>query len=89
MGQAAACRTLCVLSVWGRVGGGIGHNAVFFFPAHKHCNNIFSRQSGQSPKILRAKPFGLERTDSQTVGEFRRRLKGTYSSEVLDLPYMG
>ncbi|XP_023646747.1 GRB2-associated-binding protein 1-like isoform X1 [Paramormyrops kingsleyae] len=37
--------------------------------------NLKPDRKGQSPKILRAKPFGLERTDSQTVGEFRRRLK--------------
>lgn len=37
---------------------------------------VFFHQSGQSPKVLRAKPVGLERTDSQTIGEFSRRRKG-------------
>lgn len=39
---------------------------------------FFFNQSGQSPKIIRAKGVGLERTDSQTVGEFPRRRKGRY-----------
>lgn len=43
-------------------------------------NKVFFHQSGQSPKIIRAKGVGLERTDSQTVGEFQRgRRKGRYS----------
>ncbi|KAJ8262168.1 hypothetical protein GJAV_G00163280 [Gymnothorax javanicus] len=37
--------------------------------------NLKPDRKGQSPKIMRAKPFGLERTDSQTVGEFPRRRK--------------
>ncbi|XP_069044987.1 GRB2-associated-binding protein 1 isoform X2 [Lepisosteus oculatus] len=37
--------------------------------------NLKPDRKGQSPKIVRAKPFGLERTDSQTVGEFSRRRK--------------
>ncbi|KAJ8403625.1 hypothetical protein AAFF_G00349510 [Aldrovandia affinis] len=36
--------------------------------------NLKPDRKGQSPK-MRAKPFGLERTDSQTVGEFPRRHK--------------
>lgn len=43
-------------------------------------SKVFFHQSGQSPKIIRAKGVGLERTDSQTVGEFPRgRRKGRYS----------
>lgn len=43
-------------------------------------NKVFFHQSGQSPKIIRAKGVGLERTDSQTVGEFQRgRRKGRYT----------
>ncbi|KAJ8373823.1 hypothetical protein SKAU_G00044030 [Synaphobranchus kaupii] len=38
--------------------------------------NLKPDRKGQSPKIMRAKPFALERTDSQTVGEFSRRRKG-------------
>lgn len=42
-------------------------------------SKVFFHQSGQSPKIIRAKGVGLERTDSQTVGEFPRgRRKGRY-----------
>ncbi|XP_036407038.1 GRB2-associated-binding protein 1 isoform X3 [Megalops cyprinoides] len=37
--------------------------------------NLKPDRKGQSPKILRAKPLGLERTDSQTVGDFSRRRK--------------
>lgn len=49
----------------------------FFFVISK----VFFHQSGQSPKIIRAKGVGLERTDSQTVGEFPRgRRKGRYST---------
>ena len=48
-------------------------------------NNIILRASsfyqlGQSPKILRPKPPGLERTDSQTIGDFATRRKGMYFS---------
>lgn len=48
-------------------------------------NNIILRESsfyqlGQSPKILRPKPHGLERTDSQTIGDFATRRKGMYFS---------
>lgn len=44
-------------------------------------SKVFFHQSGQSPKIIRAKGVGLERTDSQTVGEFPRgRRKGRYST---------
>ncbi|XP_041788988.1 GRB2-associated-binding protein 1 isoform X1 [Chelmon rostratus] len=39
--------------------------------------NLKPDRKGQSPKIIRAKGVGLERTDSQTVGEFPRgRRKG-------------
>ncbi|XP_060913389.1 GRB2-associated-binding protein 1 isoform X4 [Labrus mixtus] len=34
--------------------------------------NLKPDRKGQSPKIIRAKGVGLERTDSQTVGEFPR-----------------
>ncbi|XP_019899429.2 GRB2-associated-binding protein 1 isoform X3 [Esox lucius] len=37
--------------------------------------NLKPDRKGQSPKIIRAKGVGLERTDSQTVGEFSRRRK--------------
>ncbi|XP_072261969.1 GRB2-associated-binding protein 1 isoform X1 [Pyxicephalus adspersus] len=37
--------------------------------------NLKPDRKGQSPKILRTKPHGLERTDSQTIGEFPRRRK--------------
>ncbi|XP_064417557.1 GRB2-associated-binding protein 1 isoform X3 [Latimeria chalumnae] len=38
--------------------------------------NLKPDRKGQSPIILRAKPVGLERTDSQTIGDFTpRRLK--------------
>ncbi|XP_064201393.1 GRB2-associated-binding protein 1 isoform X2 [Anguilla rostrata] len=37
--------------------------------------NLKPDRKGQSPKVMRAKPFALERTDSQTVGEFPRRRK--------------
>ncbi|XP_056418865.1 GRB2-associated-binding protein 1 isoform X5 [Hyla sarda] len=37
--------------------------------------NLKPDRKGQSPKILRPKPHGLERTDSQTIGEFPRRNK--------------
>jgi len=56
----------------------------FHFPI---TNRILLRESsfyqlGQSPKILRPKPHGLERTDSQTVGDFTTRRKGMYLSTV-------
>ncbi|XP_068135643.1 GRB2-associated-binding protein 1 isoform X2 [Hyperolius riggenbachi] len=37
--------------------------------------NLKPDRKGQSPKIIRNKPHGLERTDSQTIGEFPRRRK--------------
>ncbi|KAM4707364.1 GRB2-associated-binding protein 1 isoform 1-T1 [Discoglossus pictus] len=37
--------------------------------------NLKPHRKGQSPKILRPKPHGLERTDSQTIGEFTTRRK--------------
>lgn len=47
-------------------------------------NNILRESSfyqlGQSPKILRPKPHGLERTDSQTIRDFATRRKGMYFS---------
>lgn len=56
----------------------------FHFPV---TNRILLRESsfyqlGQSPKILRPKPHGLERTDSQTIGDFTTRRKGMYFSTV-------
>uniref|UniRef100_A0A803T3L7 GRB2 associated binding protein 1 n=1 Tax=Anolis carolinensis TaxID=28377 RepID=A0A803T3L7_ANOCA len=37
--------------------------------------NLKPDRKGQSPKILRPKHHGLERTDSQTIGEFTARRK--------------
>ncbi|KAM6440031.1 GRB2-associated-binding protein 1 isoform 1-T1 [Liasis olivaceus] len=37
--------------------------------------NLKPDRKGQSPKILRPKPHGLERTDSQTIGDFTTRRK--------------
>uniref|UniRef100_A0A8C2P819 PH domain-containing protein n=1 Tax=Capra hircus TaxID=9925 RepID=A0A8C2P819_CAPHI len=37
--------------------------------------NLKPDRKGQSPKILRPKPHGLERTDSQTIGDFATRRK--------------
>ncbi|XP_061440819.1 GRB2-associated-binding protein 1 isoform X2 [Rhineura floridana] len=37
--------------------------------------NLKPDRKGQSPKILRPKPHGLERTDSQTIGDFPTRRK--------------
>ncbi|XP_041115900.1 GRB2-associated-binding protein 1-like isoform X4 [Polyodon spathula] len=37
--------------------------------------NLKPDRKGQSPIIIRSKPLGLERTDSQTVGDFPRRFK--------------
>nr|XP_045248843.1 GRB2-associated-binding protein 1 isoform X1 [Macaca fascicularis] len=37
--------------------------------------NLKPDRKGQSPKILRLKPHGLERTDSQTIGDFATRRK--------------
>lgn len=59
---------------------------LFFFLTEsifKFKNNIIIRefsfyQLGQSPKILRPKPHGLERTDSQTIADFATRRKGMY-----------
>ncbi|XP_023438421.2 GRB2-associated-binding protein 1 isoform X2 [Dasypus novemcinctus] len=43
--------------------------------------------SGQSPKILRPKPHGLERTDSQTIGDFATRRKAKPAPlEIKPLP---
>lgn len=66
------CRGLCCLFT------------KFNFPV---TNRILLRESsfyqlGQSPKILRPKPHGLERTDSQTIGDFTTRRKGMYFSTV-------
>uniref|UniRef100_A0A8C9EKG8 GRB2 associated binding protein 1 n=1 Tax=Pavo cristatus TaxID=9049 RepID=A0A8C9EKG8_PAVCR len=44
--------------------------------------NLKPDRKGQSPKILRPKPHGLERTDSQTIGDFTTRRKGMYFSTV-------
>ncbi|XP_022065576.2 GRB2-associated-binding protein 1 isoform X3 [Acanthochromis polyacanthus] len=47
----------------------------------------FTYTKGQSPKIIRAKGVCLERTDSQTVGEFPRRRKGKPAPlEIKPLP---
>lgn len=50
--------------------------------------NLKPDRKGQSPKIIRAKVVGLERTDSQTVGEFPRgRRKGKPAPlEIKPLP---
>eukprot|EP00066_Takifugu_rubripes_P021978 XP_011611244.1 PREDICTED: GRB2-associated-binding protein 1 isoform X1 [Takifugu rubripes] len=50
--------------------------------------NLKPDRKGQSPKIIRAKGVGLERTDSQTVGEFQRgRRKGRPAPlEIKPLP---
>uniref|UniRef100_A0A672YZB7 PH domain-containing protein n=1 Tax=Sphaeramia orbicularis TaxID=375764 RepID=A0A672YZB7_9TELE len=50
--------------------------------------NLKPDRKGQSPKIIRAKGVGLERTDSQTVGEFPRgRRKGKPAPlEIKPLP---
>ncbi|XP_028289240.1 GRB2-associated-binding protein 1 isoform X2 [Parambassis ranga] len=50
--------------------------------------NLKPDRKGQSPKIIRAKGVGLERSDSQTVGEFQRgRRKGKPAPlEIKPLP---
>ncbi|KAM6972369.1 GRB2-associated-binding protein 1 isoform 2-T2 [Aplochiton taeniatus] len=49
--------------------------------------NLKPDRKGQSPKIIRAKGVGLERTDSQTVGEFPRRRKARPAPlEIKPLP---
>ncbi|XP_076003898.1 GRB2-associated-binding protein 1 isoform X7 [Genypterus blacodes] len=50
--------------------------------------NLKPDRKGQSPKIIRAKGVGLERTDSQTIGEFPRgRRKGRPAPlEIKPLP---
>ncbi|XP_047433346.1 GRB2-associated-binding protein 1 isoform X2 [Mugil cephalus] len=50
--------------------------------------NLKPDRKGQSPKIIRAKGVGLERTDSQTVGEFpKSRRKGRPAPlEIKPLP---
>ncbi|XP_008300833.1 GRB2-associated-binding protein 1 isoform X1 [Stegastes partitus] len=49
--------------------------------------NLKPDRKGQSPKIIRAKGVCLERTDSQTVGEFPRRRKGKPAPlEIKPLP---
>ncbi|XP_029356136.1 GRB2-associated-binding protein 1 isoform X4 [Echeneis naucrates] len=49
--------------------------------------NLKPDRKGQSPKIIRAKGVGLERTDSQTIGEFPRRRKGKPAPlEIKPLP---
>ncbi|KAK2817182.1 hypothetical protein Q5P01_025373 [Channa striata] len=50
--------------------------------------NLKPDRKGQSPKIIRAKGVGLERTDSQTVGEFPKgRRKGKPAPlEIKPLP---
>lgn len=53
-------------------------NCIFLFQKTTLLRESSFYQLGQSPKILRIKPHGLERTDSQTIGEFPRRRKGMY-----------
>ncbi|XP_033615774.1 GRB2-associated-binding protein 1 isoform X1 [Fukomys damarensis] len=49
--------------------------------------NLKPDRKGQSPKILRPKPHGLERTDSQTVGDFPTRRKAKPAPlEIKPLP---
>ncbi|KAL1023758.1 hypothetical protein UPYG_G00045710 [Umbra pygmaea] len=49
--------------------------------------NLKPDRKGQSPKIIRAKGVGLERTDSQTVGEFSRPPKARPAPlEIKTLP---
>ncbi|XP_028303531.1 GRB2-associated-binding protein 1 isoform X3 [Gouania willdenowi] len=63
-------------------------------PMHSDCQpppvdrNLKPDRKGQSPKIIRSKGVGLERTDSQTVGEFPRgRRKGRPAPlEIKPLP---
>ena len=60
---------------------------IYKTPFSSYEKNIILRESsfyqlGQSPKILRPKPHGLERTDSQTIGDFTTRRKGMYLSTV-------
>jgi len=60
---------------------------IYKIPFSNFKKNTLLRESsfyqlGQSPKILRPKPHGLERTDSQTIGDFTTRRKGMYFSTV-------
>uniref|UniRef100_A0A803VRX8 GRB2 associated binding protein 1 n=1 Tax=Ficedula albicollis TaxID=59894 RepID=A0A803VRX8_FICAL len=49
--------------------------------------NLKPDRKGQSPKILRPKPHGLERTDSQTIGDFTTRRKAKPAPlEIKPLP---
>ncbi|XP_039919731.1 GRB2-associated-binding protein 1 isoform X7 [Hirundo rustica] len=49
--------------------------------------NLKPDRKGQSPKILRPKPCGLERTDSQTIGDFTTRRKAKPAPlEIKPLP---
>ncbi|XP_074946600.1 GRB2-associated-binding protein 1 isoform X6 [Phalacrocorax aristotelis] len=49
--------------------------------------NLKPDRKGQSPKILRPKPHGLERTDSQTIGDFTARRKAKPAPlEIKPLP---
>ncbi|KAG8453935.1 hypothetical protein GDO86_000530 [Hymenochirus boettgeri] len=48
--------------------------------------NLKPDRKGQSPKILRPKPQGLERTDSQTIGEFATRRKGARPAPLIIKP---
>ncbi|VFV45392.1 grb2-associated-binding protein 1 [Lynx pardinus] len=49
--------------------------------------NLKPDRKGQSPKILRPKPPGLERTDSQTIGDFATRRKAKPAPlEIKPLP---
>ncbi|XP_028737602.1 GRB2-associated-binding protein 1 isoform X2 [Peromyscus leucopus] len=49
--------------------------------------NLKPDRKGQSPKILRPKPHGLERTDSQTIADFATRRKAKPAPlEIKPLP---
>ncbi|CAH2301080.1 GRB2-associated-binding 1 isoform X1 [Pelobates cultripes] len=49
--------------------------------------NLKPDRKGQSPKILRPKHQGLERTDSQTIGDFTKRRKAKPAPlEIMPLP---
>lgn len=76
---------LCFGAAWGSdvlwkfvgaQGGVLRGHSLCLCPKSFVMRTVFFHQSGQSPKVLRAKPVGLERTDSQTIGEFSRRRKG-------------
>lgn len=78
-GEASLCSKVMSFVLHGRIFLTLGLNCCDH-PLFYIMSKVFFHQSGQSPKIIRAKVVGLERTDSQTVGEFPRgRRKGTYT----------